>query len=106
MWSRIRFFAPPEPSRPHQHARTIPQQTAIGRSVNIRLDYGGTFLLAPRPARALTPARWLVPVAPVPQCLRIRHLRVSCAGERAIWQIPTHFSFQPAAAGAPLISIL
>src|SRR6516225_12080643 len=63
MWSRIRFFAPPEPSRPHQHARTIPQQTAIGRSVNIRLDYGGTFLLAPRPARAVTPARWLVPVA-------------------------------------------
>ena len=42
------------------------QQTAIGRSVNIRLDYGGTFLLAPRPARAVTPARWLVPVAPVP----------------------------------------
>jgi hypothetical protein len=44
------FFAPRERSRPHQHARTIPQQTAIGRSVNIRLDYGGTFLLVPRPA--------------------------------------------------------
>jgi hypothetical protein len=58
MRSRIRFFCSAGAFSSASVPAHIPQQTAIGRSVNIRLDYGGTFLLAPRPARAVTPARW------------------------------------------------